>query len=194
MADDDTIWTTSDKALVKRYRKLAKEHRNAINLCVEECLAGWNRLPMWITHHEHASMIGLALREKDFDWSAAQKRIAKERGYTSHFGVNVPDDAPPPGWRKRVKDDYFSPPLKGGGDDADLTRALVRRYTNVPNVRALLVECGAKPYHFAGLRFITAGMDLKKGTIYVRQGPGYEIKDDRWQPMKLSEYLALEGK
>lgn len=195
MSDDDSIWTTSDKGLIKRYRQIIKAEVAAHNLMVEECTAGWNRLPVAYVRGAYWGMAGIALRTIDHDereeaWREERRKAEPNRSY---FGL-MPKDDPPPGWRKRVKDDFFTPPLKGGGLDADFARELMRRYRSVPNARSLLHECGVKQVeHFEGLRLITPGVELKKGVIYVRSGKTFVIPDDRWQPMKMSEYLAVMG-
>lgn len=192
---NDSVWATTDKAVIREYRAVVKRTNGITDLMFRECVEGFNREPIVMDYRSHFSLVGLHLREKDFDWQTDPRR--------GKYG-SVPEDEPPIGWRKRVKDDYFTPEPKAKDADAVMARELLSRYARIDNARSWLEErYGGPASHFyaspRGMHFGSPGFHLtsRKGqptTLWVWCGKGYAIKSDKFAEMKPSEFLEVLGR
>lgn len=197
---DTTIFTCDDPAVVEAYLAHAQLERDLLNLAVEESKDRWRRLPMISRGTTRNNVLGLAIREYDWSYEESYERYKAENPDAWGFSpdrfepVVIPD-----GWRRRVKDDYLSPPLKktrtgwtGTQDDAEAARDYCRRWSQVETPRGYVERVHGAPHmHFAGLSLITIGLDVKEDKLWVIAGKGYEVKDERFVSTPLSEYVAM---
>lgn len=199
----DRVFMMDDPAMVKAYIAFCHKHSREIKKCRKEVLALTGREPMLYDARTHVYMAGLRInpegwRESERDRLKAEDVAAgkEPRGYYGYI-----KDAPiPPGWRKRVKDDFLCPPLKGGGPEAEAARALCKKYAKLEGPRGYLQRVhGVKPQVFAGLVFATIGIDVvgDKGSevIYVNsKGPEQDHHPmTGFVEVKKSAYLMAKG-
>lgn len=193
---DTTVFACSDPDVVAGYLAHVQLEQDLLNLAVEEGKERWRRLPMVTRGEVVTAVIGLALREHDWTYEAsyARHKAQREADGEAFWGFNPDRFEPvviPDGWRKRAKDTHLSPPLKGSSDAIKAAQDYCRRW-RMESVRGYLQRVhGAPAHHFAGLRLITIGADVKEDRLWIISGKGYAVGDERFQPVPLSEYVAM---
>lgn len=192
---DSTVFACDDPDVIAGYVAHAQLERDILNACVEEAKERWQRLPMVQRGTTRTTVLGLAVRPHDWSWEAARDRYrASQPEDRTLWGFDADRHDPvviPEGWRKRVKDDYLSPPLKGSSEAILEARAFLRKYS-CESVRGYLERVHGAPHvHFAGMRLITIGADVKEDRLWIIAGQGYEVKDERFVQVPLSEYVAM---
>lgn len=190
---DSMVFVCSDVDLVAGYVAHAQLSSDLRNACVEEAARLWNRKPVGYSRDEREHITGISRRPIDWDWISRRKDWAAEQGLDPYHYSEERDPklAPPPGWRKLVKDDYLTPPKKGSSPEILEARAFCKRWTHESLRGYLKRVAGIQPIHFAGMRLITIGCEVEEDKLWVIGGKGYEIKDERFQQVPLSEYVAM---
>lgn len=193
---DSTIFTCDDPDVVAGYTAHAQLERDLLNLAVDEAKDRWQRLPMIERGRERDVVLGLGVRPHDWSWEEARDRwVASDPENHKRWWWSADKHDPiviPEGWRKRVADDYISPPLKGSSDAIKAAQDYCRRWSKVETLRGYLQRVhGAPINHFAGMRFLTIGADVQEDKLWIISGPGYKVEDERFKPTPLSEYVAM---
>lgn len=193
---DSTIFTCDDPAVIEGYLAHAHLERDLLNLAVDEAKERWQRLPMIVRGRARNEVLGLSVRPYDWSWEEARDRWVAADPENKRWWWNADRHDPvviPEGWRKRVKDDYISPPLKGSSPAIKAAQDYCRRWSKVETLRGYLERVhGAPVHHFSGLRFLTTGADVQEDKLWIISGPGYEVADERFKPTPLSEYVAMK--
>lgn len=180
----------------------ANKYHRWVKRCHREVLKTTGREAALFDHSNRTYLAGLAVnppkwRETE---TARLKAESEARGEQRSYFGSIADAPIPAGWRKRVKDDYLSPPLKGGGPEAQAARDLVNKWRS-ENLRGYVQRVhGIKIHVFAGLHFVTIGIDVMDEktdhpTVYViSSGPEQKVENlvDAVE-IKHSAYLIAKG-
>lgn len=186
------------------YLAWMKKHQREVSKCRREVLKATGHEAALFDHGQYIYMAGISINPPNW-WeteTARKKAEAEAKGEEyRHWGFGHKDAPIPPGWRKRVKDDFLCPPLKGGGPEADAARALLAKWRRVESPRGYMQRVhGIKAQFFAGLSFITIGIDVldektDHPTVYaISAGAEQKVEDlvDAVE-IKHSAYLVAKG-
>lgn len=198
------VFLMDDPALVKDYLRFVKTERRQVSKCFKEVLAATGHEAMLYDMRTYSHLAGIKVNPPNW-WeteTARKKAEAEAKGEEYHNYWGHADAPIPAGWRRRVKDDYLCPPLKGGGPEAEAARALCKKWSRIEGPRGYLQRLyGIKAEFFAGLSFCTIGIDVldeKTDTpkLYViSRGPeqNAKTKATNFVEIKHSAYLLAKG-
>lgn len=218
-ANKTRIFLMDDADLVKKYLKFVKKHNSECKRCIKEVTAETGHQPALFDDGDNAYMAGIVLTPASYDFDKDKAEVIAQRKADAVANGEDPDrvstyyyssgvaKTPPPGWRKRVKDDFFCPLLKGGGPEAEAARALMSKWKKIQGPRDYLREnYGIKTRVFAGLSLVTIGIDIldkesEAPKLYVITrgpeqnctGPHCAEPATHFTEIKHSEYLVAKG-
>lgn len=174
---NSAVWRCDDPVLLRACRKADREHHKTLDTAFTEAVERWNRGLMVWDSWDFVSVRGLSVADKDESKPYKERRI------------------PPPGWRKRVKDDYLTPPLKGGSLEAEDARTWLAQYKRIPTMRTWLGETLGRKHvtHFSGMHLVAPGMSIHDGALWVSCAADYPLEHPAFERVKVSELLAAAG-
>ncbi len=137
----DRVFMMDDPAMVKAYIAHCKKHSRDIKACRKDVLALTGHEPALYDNRTHVYMAGLQLNPEGWRESEIERMKAEDIAAGKeprHYYGYIKDAPIPAGWRKRVKDDFLCPPLKGGGPEAQAARDLCKKYAKLEGPRGYL--------------------------------------------------------